>query len=153
MRQHPAEKFLIYCGFDHGMEGEHKQWGKAMAGILSEYTNTDPITINQTAYLEKSKPEFNRPFLKALNIQEASILMDSTGNPYKYERGKGWFDIVVFHPNTHYINDRPYWLFEYGNQNVAISVLDIDINYPLMVLAYKKGEDINYGVPMDIIGS
>ena len=145
----PNEKFLIHCGFDHALEGTHKSWEKAMAGRLTEYTGINPLTINQVVYSEKSKPEFNHPFLKAVNIEESSILIDNN-NPLKYERGEAWTDIAVFHPNTEYIDNRSNWLFENDNENVSITLTDIQIEFPVMVLAFKKGEDINLAVPIDI---
>ena len=147
----PNEKFLIYCGFDHALEGIHKPWGKAMAGRLSEYTKINPLTINQVLYSEKSKPEYNHPLLKAIDIKESSVLIDKDNNPLKYERGSAWTDIAVFHPNTNYIDGRPNWLFENGNKKVSINLNDIQIEFPVMVLAFKKEEDINLAVPIDII--
>lgn len=146
----PNEKFLIYCGFGHNVEGVHPSWGNTMASILTEYTGINPVTINQVAYSEKSNPKFNNPLLKVFNIKEPSILIDKDKNPLRYERGSAWSDIAVFHPNTLYIDNRPNWLFENGNKNVSISLTDIQIQFPVMVLAFKKGEDINLAVPVDI---
>lgn len=146
----PNEKFLIHCGYDHALEGNHSSWEKAMAGRLTEYTNINPLTINQVVYSEKSKPEYNHPLLKALDIKESSVIIDKDNKPLSYERGKAWTDIAVLHPNTKYIDDRPNWLFENGNKNVSISLTDIQIEFPIMVLAFKKGEDINLAVPIDI---
>jgi len=146
----PNEKFLIHCGYDHALEGTNKSWGKAMAGRLTEYTGINPLTINQVVYSEKSKSEFNHPLLKALNIQESSVIIDKENTPLKYTRRNAWADIAVFHPNTKYINNRPDWLFENGNKNIAIAVTDIQIEFPVMILAFKKGEDINTVVPIDI---
>ncbi len=146
----PNEKFLIHCGFDHALEGTHKSWEKAMAGRLTEYTGINPLTINQVVYSEKSKPKFNHPFLKALEINEPTILIDKNNNPLKYERKEAWTDITVFHPNTEYIDNRPNWLFENGNENISIALTDIQMEFPVMVLAFKKGEDINLAVPIDI---
>lgn len=150
LQNKPNDKFLIHCGFDHALEGTHESWEKAMAGRLMEYTGINPLTINQVVYSEKSKPEFNHPLLKALNIKESSIVIDKENKPLKYMRGNAWTDISVFHPNTHYVNDRPNWLFENGNNNVEIKLTDIEIEFPIMVLAFKKGEDINIAVPVDI---
>jgi len=144
------EKFLIHCGFDHALEGTHKSWEKAMAGRLTEYTGINPLSINQVVYSEKSEPEFNHPLLKALNIQESSVIIDKDNKPLKYTRRNAWSDIAVFHPNTTYMNNRPNWLFENGNKNVSITLTDIQMNFPIMVLAFKKGEDINIAVPIDI---
>jgi 16S rRNA U1498 N3-methylase RsmE len=146
----PNEKFLIHCGFDHNLEGIHPTWGNTMASRLTEYTGINPLTINQVVYSEKSKPEFNNPLLKALSIIESSVIIDKNNNSLKYEKGSAWSDIAVFHPNTEYIDGRPNWLFENGNKNVSISLTDIQIQFPVMVLAFKKGEDINLAVPVDI---
>ncbi len=146
----PNEKFIIHCGFDHALEGIHKSWKKAMAGRLTEYTEINPLTINQVLYSEKSKSEYNHPLLKALNIKKSSVIIDKNNNPLKYERRDTWTDIAVFHPITSYINARPNWLFENGNKNISISLTDIEIEFPVMVLAFKKGEDINSAVPIDI---
>lgn len=146
----PNEKNLIHCGFDHVLEGAHNSWEKAMAGRLTEYTGINPFTINQVVYSEKSDPKLNHPFLKALDVKEPTILIDKNNNPLKYIRRNAWTDIAVFHPTTEYINDRPNWLFENGNKNFPVVLTDIPIEFPVMVLAFKKGEDINSAVPMDI---
>jgi hypothetical protein len=146
----PNEKFIIHCGFDHSLEGTHRSWDKTMAGRLTEYTGLNPFTINQVEYSEKSKSEYNNPLLKALNIEESSILVDKNDTPFKYERGEAWSDIAVFHPNTTYINNRPNWLFKNGNKNVSIPLTDIQIEFPVMVLAFNKEENINFAIPVDI---
>ncbi len=150
IEERPNEKFLIHCGFDHALEGEHRSWEKAMAGRLTEYTGINPLTINQAIYSERSKPEFNHPLLKALDITASSVIIDTNNNPLRYERGNGWMDIAVFHPNTKYIDDRPDWLFKNGTQNVPVSLETIEIAYPVMVLAYEKDEDLQLGIPVDI---
>ncbi|WP_339700902.1 hypothetical protein [uncultured Marixanthomonas sp.] len=146
----PNEKFLIHCGYDHALEGAHNYWEKAMASRLTEYTGINPLTINQASYSERSRPELNHPFLKALNFNESSILIDNKNNPLRYEREDAWADIAVFHPNTEYINNRPNWLFENGNKNVPVKLNDIEIDFPVMVLACKKGENLTTAVPIDI---
>jgi len=147
----PNEKFLIHCGFAHLMEGEYSGWEKAMAGRLKEYTGINPLTINQVEYSERSKEEFNHPILKTFDIKESSILIDEDNNPLKYEREDAWADIAVLHPNTQYIDNRPHWLFENDNKNISIELNDISMDFPVLVLAYKKGEDIDEAVPFDII--
>ncbi|MGJ3234173.1 hypothetical protein [Marivirga sp.] len=147
----PNEKFLIHCGFAHLMEGNYSGWEKAMAGRLTEYTGINPLTINQVEYSERSKAKFNHPLLKAFNIKESSVLIDDDNHPLKYERRDAWADIAVLHPNTKYVNNRPNWLFENGNQNASLELRDIPIEFPVLVLAYKKGEDINEAVPIDIV--
>lgn len=150
IKANPGEKFLIYCGFEHVYEGPHRTWEKAMAGRLTEYTGIDPLTIDQVSYSEKSKPEYNHPLLKALDIEESSVIVDEANMPLGSKRGDGRTDLTIFHPNTNYTDDRPDWLFKNGNRKVSINLTDLDIEYPIMVLAYKKGEDIHKAVPVDI---
>jgi len=148
--ENPNEKFVIHCGFDHVLEGTHKSWEMAMAERLKEYSGINPLTINQVAYSEKSKSKFNSPILKAMNITESSVFVDNNNNPFKYQRDEAYADIAVFHPNTEYIDNRPKWLFDYGNENVSISLTDIQIDFPVIVLAFKKGENLDIAVPIDI---
>jgi hypothetical protein len=122
-----------------------------MAGRLTEYTGINPLTINQVMYSEKSNSKFNHPFLKALAVNEPTIIIDKMNNPFKYERNEAWTDIAVFHPSTNYIDNRPNWLFENGNKNISITLNDIQLEFPVLVLAYNKGEDINLAVPIDIV--
>ncbi|TVZ15503.1 hypothetical protein [Maribacter sp. MAR_2009_72] len=151
IEQKPNEKFLIHCGFGHAIEGNYPAWGKAMAGRLTEFTGIDPLTIYQVYYSEKSKPEFNHPLLKALDLKESTVLIDGDGSPMKYEYGESFSDVAVLQPNTTYENGRPNWLFSNENKAINLQLNDIDISFPVMVLAYKKGEDITTAVPMDIV--
>lgn len=146
----PNEKFLIYCGFDHNLEGVHHTWGSTMTSRLTEYTGINPLTINQVVYSERSKPEYNHPLWKAFDIKASTVMIDKDNNPLKYEREEAWSDIAVFHPQTNYVNNRPNWIFENGNKNVSISLVDIQLEFPLMVLAFKKGEPFHEAVPYDI---
>lgn len=146
----PTAKFLIHCGFDHVLEGIHRSWEKTMAERLKEYTKIEPLTIHQVLYSEKGNSQFNHPLLKVFHIQTSSVLMDKNKKPFPYKRGETWCDLAVFHPNTIYIDERPDWLFQYGNQKVMIDLTSIKMSFPVMVLAYIKGEDIKTAVPVDI---
>jgi hypothetical protein len=149
--QKPDEKLIIHCGFDHVLEGNHKSWGKAMAGRLYEFTGINPLTINQTKNSERSNPKLNNPLLKALNLNEPSVLLNKNGKPLKYIRREAFTDIAVLHPITKYLNGRPNWLFDSRKKDVKIDLKDINISFPVMALAYLKNEDINKAVPTDII--
>ncbi|MBC7000864.1 hypothetical protein [Cytophaga sp. FL35] len=147
----PNQKFIIHCGFDHALEGKLPAWGKAMAGRLNEFTGINPFTINQTEYSERSNKNFNNFILRALDLKEPSILLDQLNNPMRYERKDSWTDIAVLHPNTNYSNGRPDWLFLSDVKEVPITLEDMEIAPPIMVLAYKKNEDINKAIPVDIV--
>ena len=57
---------------------------------------------------------------------------------------------MILHPTTEFINNRPEWLFDNGNQQVNIQLDEIELEPPFMILAFKEGEDIYKGIPMDI---
>lgn len=147
----PNEKFIIYCGFDHVLEGNVKTWEKALAGRLHDLTGINPLTINQTKYSERSRPLLNNPLIKALNVKEPSILIDNYGEPLNYVKEKSYTDIAVFHPVTKYFYGRPNWLFYSGKKDISIALNDLKISFPVMVLAYLENEVLNLAVPLDII--
>jgi hypothetical protein len=149
--KNPNEKFIIHCGFDHVLEGNHRNWGKAMAGRLHEFTGINPLTINQTKYSERSKSELNDPLLQALDLKESSILLQNSNKPLDYERRESFADIAVLHPTTKYVNNRPNWLFESPKKDIPIKLNNLDISFPVMVLAYINGEEVDRAVPTDII--
>lgn len=148
---HPNEKVLIHCGYAHVHEGEDKSWAVTMAQRLKEFTGIDPLTISQTSYTERGNPKFNHPLLKAFDINESTVLLDQDDKAFQHKQNGAYADLAVFHPNTEYINNRPKWLFENGNVKVPINLGEIEIEYPIMVFAFKKGEDINQAVPVDIV--
>ena len=147
----PGGKFLIHCGFDHAMEGDHGSWGKAMAGRLTEYTGIDPLTINQVMLTPKSQPEFNHELLKLFDPEQSAILVDQEGNPYPYTRGNAWSDIAVMHPNTKLQSGRPNWMFLSGRIASRFQLRDDDLDFPVMLLAHVDGEPIEEATPYDIV--
>ena len=151
IKKRPNEKFLIHCGFNHAFEGVHESWEKAMAGRLTEFTGIDPLTIDQVEYSERSKTKFNNPLLNALDIKEPSVLIDQDQEPLKYKIKERWTDLAVFHPKTEFVENRPNWLFKNDNMSVPIELDNIEISYPIMVLAYRKGENLKKAVPIDLI--
>jgi hypothetical protein len=150
MDARPNEKILIHCGFGHVLEGDYEAWGKTMAGRLTEYTGLNPLTVHQVQFSEKSKTEYSHPMLKALEIDEPTVLIDKQINPFKYQWNKSWTDIAVFHPSTSYLEGRPHWLFKNGVQKVPIPISELNLEFPVFVMAYVKGEDVNTAVPTDL---
>lgn len=143
-------KTIIHCGYDHAMEGKHSSWEKAMAERVKEYTQKDPLTINQTVFSEKSDNKFNHPMLKAIQPEKAVVLIDSLEKSYSLKRNESYFDLPIFQKNTFYENNRPDWLFTNGNKKVEISLDNINVKYPIMILAYHHDENIKEAIPVDI---
>jgi len=153
IEQNPYGKVLIHCGHDHVIEGKPNNltWEKAMAGRLKEYTQINPFTIDQTQFAEKSQRRYNHSYISKVNKEFPVILIDSNGNLFNGKKGNDQVDVRIIHPETNYINKRPNWLLsvenrkEYRIENSKIT------QYPLLILAYRKNEFENSGVPVDII--
>ena len=152
VNKNPQAKFLIHCGYDHATEGVYTSWEKAMAERLKDLTGIDPLTINQEHFSEKSSIEKSHPLLKSLKLKESSVLVNKiSGKPYRFEEKQGWMDITVFHPFTKYQKNRPEWIFSIGKKPIRIELDNLNIIGPLMIYAFKKGEDILKAVPFDIL--
>lgn len=152
IESHPDEKFIIHCGSGHALEGNVKFFGGlALAERVHKLTGINPLTIDQVYYSEKSKNNYRSPIFKAFNIGEPSILLDSDNFPFSYKRGDSWMDIVVFHPNTEYINGRPNWLIQNDRELIQIELNNIDFDFPVMVMAFNSNENIKQAIPVDIL--
>jgi len=153
IEQNPHGKVLIHCGHDHVNKGTPRisSWEKAMAGRLKEYTQINPFAIDQTRFAEKSEKKYNHPYIAMANREFPVVLIDENGNLFNGRRGNDQVDVMIIHPETKYINNRPNWLLSVGNrQEYRIENSKIT-QYPLLVLAYRENEFENNGVPADII--
>lgn len=146
----PNPKILIHCGYAHAFENEYPSWGKAMSGRLKDNTNTDPFTIDQTMFLERSDKENNHLFIKLNDTTEPIVLIDKDGQVFNGNKEIRQTDIVIIHPETKYIDNRPDWL-QNGKESYTIPSNKIKNSSPLLLLAYRENEFENNGVPTDII--
>jgi len=121
-----------------------------MAGRLKENMKIDPLTIDQTMFLERSDRENNHLFIKLNNTKEPIILIDENGKVFNGKSESTQTDIVIIHPPTDYINNRPEWLSN-GKKVYVIPHSKIKKHRPLLILAYRNDEFENNGIPADII--
>ncbi|MFD3002610.1 hypothetical protein ACFS7Z_19725 [Pontibacter toksunensis] len=151
LQKDPEAKILVHVGYDHIREDSALHvWEKAMAGRLDEITGINPFTVNQEILTEKSRPELENPYLKLASVTEPTIYVNADGDGFAGPPGFGAYDVRVFHPKTSYIHGRPDWMFTLGRKPVFINKR-IKVNYPVLVFAYKAGEDISQAIPVDVI--
>jgi hypothetical protein len=62
-----------------------------------------------------------------------------------------WTDIAILHPNTLYKKGRPQWLITADTKPVEFENENFEMDYPVMALAYKKGDNIKKAIPVDIV--
>jgi len=153
IEKHPRGKVLIHCGHEHVIEGTPiiPSWEKAMAGRLKEYTQINPFTIDQTQFAEKSERKYNHPYIAMVNKNFPVVLIDENGNLFNGQKGNDQVDVRIIHPETRYLNNRPNWLLSVGNRKEYHVESSKITQYPILVLAYRKNEFENNGVPSDII--
>lgn len=153
IEQNPYGKVLIHCGHDHVIEGttNNPTWEKAMVGRLKEYTQIDPLTINQTQFAERSQRKYNHPFINMTNKEFPVVLIDEDDNLFNGKKDNDPFDISVIHPETKYINNSPNWLLNLENRKEYQIEKSKITQFPVLVFAYRKNEFENSGVPVDII--
>lgn len=146
----PDAKVLIHCGYAHAYENEYPAWGKAMAGRLKDNMITDPLTIDQTMFLERSVAEDNHLFSRLNNSKEPIVLIDETGQVFNGKSQIKQTDIVIVHPLTEYIGNRPDWFLK-GKEKYTIPRSKVENYEPLLILAYRRNEYESNGIPADII--
>lgn len=150
IKNNPNGKVLIHCGYAHAFENEYNPWEKAMAGRLKDMLQVDPFTIDQTMFLEKSDPQNNTLFTRMNTTQQPVVLIDENGAVFRGKNAVKQTDVVVIHPPTVYINQRPSWQFQ-GKEKYTISLAEIQSQLPVLVTAYRVGEYEKNGIPADLI--
>ncbi len=153
MQAHPDGKVLIHCGHDHVIEGTPNitRWGKAMAGRLKDMTGIDPFTISQTLCLDKSRSQYNHPYVDMVNRDYPVIMVDVSGKTFEGHESSDQVDCAIIHPAVKYIHGRPDWMLRYGERHECAVQLPTDAAFPLLVLAYRVGDFDRESVPADIV--
>lgn len=152
MNRYPDGKVVIHCGWYHAIESDYpkRKSDHYMAYHLKRRTGIDPYTIYQDALSEKVMiPE--SPYYTAINTDEISVLINKKGEIFNGIDEKQHFDLLIYHPRTKFINNRPNWLLRTkGSQLIDIEKNGIqEEDYPVIVRVFREGEENT--VPADII--
>lgn len=146
----PEGKVLIYCGYAHAFENDYPAWGKAMAGRLKELINKDPFTIDQSMFIERASDEYTHLYIKLNNLKQPLLLRGKYGHVFNGKGEVKQTDVVIIHPPTTYVNNRPDWLIV-GKKKHNISSKKIKNDEKYLALAYRNNEFEKEGIPADII--
>ncbi len=147
MEANPNGKVLIHCGYQHVYENNHSSWGRAMAGRVKDFTGIDPFTIDQTIFIERSSSEFSHIFSR-IESPFPFVFMKGEKPLNSYRGAPQQVDVILVHPMTKYVNERPHWIAE----NKFIYTLEKEPTKQIVqVLAYRVGEHEKNGVPVDIV--
>ena len=105
-------KLLVHAGYDHIRESRTENWAP-MAYFLRQFTGLDPLTVDQTAYSERSRPELEHPLrMKARELgllgEDVVVLVDSEGEAVI--PAPETVDLAVLGISTRFANGRPTWM-------------------------------------------
>ena len=106
-------KLLVHVGYSHLKESRTETWAP-MAYFLRQFTGLDPLTVDQTVFSERSRPELEHPLrtrareLGLLDEEEAIVLVNSEGESAIPPPEN--VDLAVLGITTRYTNSRPTWM-------------------------------------------
>ncbi|WP_069660867.1 hypothetical protein [Arcticibacter eurypsychrophilus] len=150
IKKNPKGKVLIHCGYAHAYENAYKPWERAMAGRLKDMLKTDPLTIDQTMFLEKSDEANNHLFFRLNQSNDPVVLVSHDDRVYNGDTGSEQTDIVVIHPKANFIEGRPDWFIKNKHKH-TIPSSKLGTHQTALVFAYRNNEFEDNGVPADII--
>lgn len=150
IKKKPRGKVLIHCGYAHAYENAYKPWEKAMAGRLKDMLGTDPLTIDQTMFLEKFDDASNHSFFRINDAKDPIVLVSREGRVYNGNAGSEQTDIVVIHPKAKFNAGRPDWFIK-NKHKYTIPSSKLGAHQTALVFAYRNNEFEDNGVPADIL--
>jgi len=143
-------KTLVLCGYDHIKETETKTyWEFALAGRIKEVMNTDPLTINQTYFIERSERRFEDQLYQNIIPEVSQVYLDSKGQSFKDPKEPSWYDIMIFHPRTRFTSGKADWFIE-GKEKLELDLSSLNLTYPTQVFAYSTDQTFEQSTPYDV---
>jgi len=143
-------KVILFAGLGHIVRG----WNdNSMGSFVWRFLGREnsPLSIDQTTMIEKSNPMIENRYYLLANVDKPTVFVDEKNKSFTTAYKPNAVDIMVFHPRTKYIADRPDWLYQLDRIPYYMDGKKYKIQYPVLVKAYCKGEDINRAVPFDVI--
>ena len=152
MQKDPSAKILVHAGYGHISEAPlgdiipMGQWFRKISGM-------DPFTVNQTSMTEGGNFEYERQFYnyfnERFNISTPSIIYQNK-RPFN-PLGEQGYDVIVMHPATNYIQNRPDWLALNGERKATL--IQPTAKMLFFVQAFYANEydsaTVNYRAPAD----
>lgn len=109
----PDARLVVHLGYDHNQESQKGFRGVgAMAFHFQKLTGIDPLTLDQTRFLERSRPDVEHRFYAELcgsaDAVGALAFVDGDGDFWSLPGDDR--DITVCLPRSRYEQGRPTWL-------------------------------------------
>ena len=152
LKKNPNVKVLLCT---NSINGKSSSFSINTNNWLKKFTGINTLNIGQspTHYsCAKAQP----PLLRKMKIVNPTIFLKRntvlTPAVTHLPKESPMATLYVFHPKRNYANNRPTFLSKDGiRRPYNLNIDKFKMNYPCLVLAYKKGEDINKAIPIDVI--
>ncbi len=156
-KKDPDAKIIVFTSRGSVREKQIGQY-KPMASWYYDFTQINPLTIDQARMTEKCRTE-EEPLMRVKNIRQPSVFLNKNKEIFIQKEkdlltgaNEKYYDIQVFHPPSSYELQRPTWLKLNGNRKTFTFNPDKHgMSYPCLVMAYLPDEDMNFAVPMDVV--
>ncbi len=147
-RKDADAKVLVYCS-QPNLREDLTDDKKTIAGWFKALSGIDPLTVEQATMTEQCK-EQKHPLFGKKTIGEPTVFLNR-GKPFN-SFGPDAVDIQLFYPTSVKIHGRPNWQLMNGYRKPLAFNPDMHgMDYPCLVLAYQKGEDPDFAVPVDAL--
>ncbi len=136
------KKTLIHCGYNHAREGKLDEYMReSMAEKLKKNLNLDPLTIDQTIFVQRGSSNCERQLYSNYSGEEIATLVPLTDevSPFK-DSDTAYMDIYVFHPRMDNVSADT-------GQKFEIKILD-DYN---LIRMYSDSQNIISRIPDKVI--
>ncbi len=146
--RHPNAKIIILC---ESGQVYKESFGTfiPMTARLVQLCGPDVLAIDQEVFNEHSRPKYEEAYYNFASPEGDVVYLDSLGKPFYMN---GLVDIQVFHDRTKYIDTRPAWLFSNGNKPCYFAKkISKTLAFPCLAMAFRKGEDSQKAIPLDVI--
>ncbi|MEM6964404.1 MAG: OmpA family protein [Bacteroidota bacterium] len=153
LKKNPNAKVLLLSAVVDESKIGHPS---TMAFWFKKLMGKEILSIGQSTIFERCANTQN-PITAKMNIAKPSIFQKRKNylRPFladKNNEGYHTHDLHVYHPKTNFENNRPTYLKLDGSKKAyELNIDKFKMSYPCLVLAYKKGEDVNRAIPLDVI--
>jgi hypothetical protein len=147
-----VKRTVVLAGYGHISEVYFDTSFVSMAMNFKRISGIDPITVEQTAFLENVSTYGHR--LLAKLYPDTGVSVVSPADLYRFGLDTAGQDLYLYHPPTKYIHNRPNWLLNLPSKKFVPVKMPRKLKKPVLAQAYFTKEitaekDYQRKVPAD----
>ncbi len=143
-------KVLIYSSPINASEYNLGPFKGTIASLVRSRLDTDPLTIDQVAFMERSSEDYEEHLYTKVPVSEATIFRYDSSESYQIPGTLEGNDLYIFHPRSDKEYERPKWLSIGGSKIHEFELSDVAMSYPLIISAYKMNQSYFPNIAVDV---